>query len=1228
MAEGNENNVKGSVTVENGVKRITMPGKDQALTVRVNPNEKIDIVGVEEEDLEVDIIGSDIVLTDSETGGRIVLEGLAPIFFDAETAPQLMFSGAPFSLDALIAKVGTVGNLTVEEYIAISSIKPPRDIDDKEKSSDEEDQEKAEEQDEAEKMDEATPETPSDSPVLADTQQPEQAAQDTSTSEAVDESPPAPPFAIDPEEGSSTSDSTDDSPPAASNPSVTEPVENSVDFELRLLQVESSQTFNTSGQETVRVFQGGGGSEASVFDPDNDVQFSPEVIDISADPSDTVVYADNPNLFSNTVTARAFEVSPNLPEGFFITGISFELSGLPPGFGFVETAQQTGLLYDFIEPVENERGDYNFTVQYGIPVSASEYTITVVVRAEFDENSGLVPPAETSLTFSRDQQVVFREKEFVNSPSDLNYENADGETVWVLTDRVNENRILTGIGNNTVFGAQSEDVISTIDGADTIISKQGNDTILAGKGDDLIDAGAGNDTIDGGEGVDLLIYGVDGLDPLDYDLSFYREIETNMVVDLTVDATGYGSITFLDKQGEVEQDLVKGVENIITGSGNDTILGVEADNVVNVFRGGAGNDTLFGGGGNDTLDGGAGIDLADYSGASQGIKADLAALTVDSGVDNIDTLIDIEIIKGSGFNDTIRGNALDNTFFGGDGNDTLAGLQGDDTLIGNGGNDFVDYSARTVSVVVDLSDTPNGDGFIQTFVTGGESDYLKGILSVIGSQVNDTITGDEQSQVLMGEAGNDTIYGLDGDDTIDGGDNNDTLVGGLGEDTFLGSNGLDTVDGGDGNDTADYSGGQIAGLTSVNITLRDTLDAVVDLVGAADDDVLKDIENLVGTSGNDTLVGDGVGNVLSGMGGADTITAAGGADTVLGGAGNDTIYGGAGFDTINGGADQDVVDYAFASNAVVVNLETGTATGSDINGDKLLNVEDIIGGTGDDTIIGNDSDNTLDGGDGNDTLVGGGGDDTLIGGNSTNGDWVDYSAAAGGVNVDLSSPDTVTDGDGGVDKLVGIENVIGSDNAGDVIVGSAGVNTIYGMNGADTISAGDSADVVFGGMGGDTLRGQSGNDTLHGEDGNDTLRGGIGTDTVYGGIGNDYFIEDGTVGDDTLFGGDDNDTVDYSNVSGGIEVQLNEDTLATVTMIGTGSTDEKIAEIENVIGSTGDDRIKGDDLENILNGDDGDDTIWGGIGADTMIGGDQTGADVLRFDDLTTKVVLNIGGNV
>ena len=617
MAEGNENNVKGSVTVENGVKRITMPGKDQALTVRVNPNEKIDIVGVEEEDLEVDIIGSDIVLTDSETGGRIVLEGLAPIFFDAETAPQLMFSGAPFSLDALIAKVGTVGNLTVEEYIAISSIKPPRDIDDKEKSSDEEDQEKAEEEDEAEKMDEATPETPSDSPVLADTQQPEQAAQDTSTSEAVDESPPAPPFAIDPEEGSSTSDSTDDSPPAASNPSVTEPVENSVDFELRLLQVESSQTFNTSGQETVRIFQGGGGSESSVFDPDNDVQFSPEVIDISADPSDTVVYADNPNLFSDTVTARAFEVSPNLPEGFFITGISFELSGLPPGFGFVETAQQTGLLYDFIEPVENERGDYNFTVQYGIPVSASEYTITVVVRAEFDPNSGLVPPAQTNLTFSRDQQVVFREKEFVNSPSDLNYENADGETVWVLTDRVNENRILTGIGNNTVFGAQSEDVISTIDGADTIISKQGNDTILAGKGDDLIDAGAGNDTIDCGEGVDLLIYGVDGLDPLDYDLSFYREIETNMVVDLTVDATGYGSITFLDKQGEVEQDLVKGVENIITGSGNDTILGVEADNVVNVFRGGAGNDTLFGGGGNDTLDGGAGIDLADYSGASR-----------------------------------------------------------------------------------------------------------------------------------------------------------------------------------------------------------------------------------------------------------------------------------------------------------------------------------------------------------------------------------------------------------------------------------------------------------------------------------------------------------------------------------------------------------------------------------------------------------------------------------
>ena len=55
--------------------------------------------------------------------------------------------------------------------------------------------------------------------------------------------------------------------------------------------------------------------------------------------------------------------------------------------------------------------------------------------------------------------------------------------------------------------------------------------------------------------------------------------------------------------GGVAEDTIRNIENVIGGSGNDTLTG---DALANSFIGGAGNDLLKGGGGNDVLDGGAG----------------------------------------------------------------------------------------------------------------------------------------------------------------------------------------------------------------------------------------------------------------------------------------------------------------------------------------------------------------------------------------------------------------------------------------------------------------------------------------------------------------------------------------------------------------------------------------------------------------------------------------------
>ena len=59
------------------------------------------------------------------------------------------------------------------------------------------------------------------------------------------------------------------------------------------------------------------------------------------------------------------------------------------------------------------------------------------------------------------------------------------------------------------------------------------------------------------------------------------------------------------------------IENGLTGSGNDTIIGNDADNGLSAgfgtdtIDGGAGNDAIRGGSGNDDLDGESGFDLVE-----------------------------------------------------------------------------------------------------------------------------------------------------------------------------------------------------------------------------------------------------------------------------------------------------------------------------------------------------------------------------------------------------------------------------------------------------------------------------------------------------------------------------------------------------------------------------------------------------------------------------------------
>src|SRR5690606_10194342 len=64
---------------------------------------------------------------------------------------------------------------------------------------------------------------------------------------------------------------------------------------------------------------------------------------------------------------------------------------------------------------------------------------------------------------------------------------------------------------------------------------------------------------------------------------------------------------------------------------------------------------------------------------------------------------------------------------------------------------------------------------------------------------------------------------------------------------------------------------------------------------------IRNVENVTGGSGDDTIHGDNLANVLNGGGGDDTVRGGFGNDSVNGGVGNDRLYGDQGDDILNGG---------------------------------------------------------------------------------------------------------------------------------------------------------------------------------------------------------------------------------------------------------------------------------------------------------------------------------------
>lgn len=165
---------------------------------------------------------------------------------------------------------------------------------------------------------------------------------------------------------------------------------------------------------------------------------------------------------------------------------------------------------------------------------------------------------------------------------------------------------------------------------------------------------------------------------------------------------------------------------------------------------------------------------------------------------------------------------------------------------------------------------------------------------------------------------------------------------------------------------------------------------------------------------------------------------------------------------------------------------------------------------------------------------------------------------------------------------------------------------IFGFAGNDTIRAGGGADYV---------EGAEGNDILYGDAGNDTLVGGSGIDTFFGGTG---FDAASFVFDPTGAGG--GVTLDLGRTFAGAGGERY--AVATVST-PSGTYQEQLTSIEDVLGSRGNDAITGSAGTNFLFGDAGNDTLSGAGGGDTVVGG--AGNDRLDGGTGVNQIVTGSG---
>lgn len=713
----------------------------------------------------------------------------------------------------------------------------------------------------------------------------------------------------------------------------------------------------------------------------------------------------------------------------------------------------------------------------------------------------------------------------------------------------------------------------------------------------ILDGGAGNDTIDGGAGNDTLIGG-SGINVLNGGAGNNTASYENMTIGQDVTASLISNTGTVS--GGIASDTYANIQNLTGGAGNDSLIG---NTDANRLIGGAGNDTLVGGGGADTLDGGTGVDTASFAGlAAVNVVLDANGNGTGSTASGNVTLLSIESLIGTVHDDTFQVSALPSET-GGVKSGVIQGGAGTDTLIYNvAGNLNVDLQTGTVNGITNILDS------IENITTGSG---------------NDTIVATNGVNKIDGGAGNNTVdflYATSGisvnivDPTVE------TLIsGGSGADILRN---IQNINGSAaGNDTI------TVGNFDSTINARDGNNSITTGTG-------NNIYNISAGSGDDTIKASGSGNnVINAGGGNNSVTAGNGNNTITTGSGNDTIVSGTGLSnitagngtnsitignansTVVGGTGSDTVTYNLTTN-VYANIDTGFAGTSlgTAQANRLVDIDHLTGGSGNDTLIGNNGDNILRGGAGNDSIFGGGGNDTIYGGSGADtidgGTGNNTAVYTSSVLVSLTDGLSRTNANGDV---LGSGTIVNGGIAGRATGGSTASDEAFGdvlTNIQNLTVEGSGSSYLIGNSQANRLTGGSGNDTLEGIGGGDTLDGAGGTDTAT------YVHANAGVKASLGATGLDSKAAAALAAAGGISAN-------TGTINGLAS--DTLISIENLTGTQYDDVLVARNGGSTLRGGNGNDTLIGGTGDDYLDGGN--GNDVIYATQGRDTVVAGAGND-